>query len=1485
VLSGWNDVISRKSDAIHRNFREDQYDHPFMVRRLSAVSVCLLLAWAFQLHAGNTGPFGAAAGAVTDGLHMPQGEAAGTPNGDYVSDNGALNTFYRYFIEVPAGASKLQVDLFDADVGINANDDIQNRDRDRGGAYNTTAVYRLIDPNGTTVTPRFSTGTNALPVGSDNAWLLFYAATGNTVADNFGTVSYANNDGTNNWSTNWVETDSGGGGSGGAAGGAIQVTGGELRLHDEVTGTPSIYREADLLGTPGLNMSMAFLTYDYRTSGNLDNADTVTVEISANGGGSWTTLVTYANDVTGTANFDITPYIANNTRIRFTLPANEFGAGEFFYIDDLRIYDGTLTSGHWEFQVDMTTAGGDDINAFGIRAHDGDITSGGTEMNIYADSMLSMGVNPDGSGGNTRTTVFYPWVVSGCTCQHNDFDRDSDGGNVGSIQYVSRLGSSVFQQTFASGVLSPDDEWRPNATNNLQITGYTTNDYSINYGIWTATSTINTYINTSGNYETMYLGNYLWGSNPPTANPIVSGGFPAVSRLYLPTDAGSAPVKPYLAQYLTRVGGPGPAPSLGVAQNYTVTVMVVNPTPHAITFSASNQVIANVPGGGTVYAGTLTTSQSSGTSAPAIGGTGNVSWNPGVVAAGSTATMAYNITVTPAAATTYATGRATLGAGTRATYVDETGNATQARATYRLGGLCELRVVVGSLTEAVLKSFEADRGHVAWTAASEAGTIGYNLYRQDGTKVNDSLIPAGRMTYELDDRSMSDSYYLEEITANGKANRHGPLKTLHRLGPDVEPKISEGRARLRAAADASMPAMSSEAAKAVAVMVGVRNTGVVRVPFTELATRLGKPVPNIASAAGNGGLSITVGGQQVSYIANGEALFFFADKSNSIYSSESVYRIDLNKGEKMALVPVTATGAALSQFTSAIDLETDAFAATVLPLDPESDYWYWDYVVSGDPTYGHKTFSFTAPDVASASGATLEVRLQGALAGASHIAHVRLNGVPIGDLTWSSLSARVQTLSVPAAVLVNGANQVEIEGELAPSAPFDIFYVDGFKLSYSRFARPVNGALEAKISSALSAGPFTANPLLLDITNRLRPRMLTGASFVAGSLKANLPSGTQTVFASQQFNAPNSYRTSYEPPTKVSKVDYIVIAPLSMRAGAEALAALRQSQGLRTNVVDLEQIYDDNSYGSPTPHAIRRYIAQALQQSTKPKYVVLAGTGSLDYRGIVQPPGPVPPMMVKTNEGIYASDSKLADANNDGIPDVAIGRIPASTNAELLAYVTKLQNHSASATDSPIIFTADSMDGETNFGRASDDAVQPVVTRPKERLHIDEIGALATRNGLINAWTAGTPLVNWVGHGGFDQLSGAGILTAGDAPSLTHTGRLPVLVAMTCTINRFELGMIAEGLGSALTRQADAGALAVWSASGLSNHEHARLLQRDFMKQASLKPQLRLGELIVQTLAANPSETAGIYVLLGDPAIPLELPKEINHGTPTPSGE
>jgi hypothetical protein len=1449
-------------------------------------AVACALGAASLVYAGSTG---------TTQLQTPQGSGSSTPFGDIVSDANALNTSYHFFIEVPPGQSRLDVDVFDPDIGLGnaANEDLAGRDRDRG-TFNTAATYSLFNPSGAARTTNFTTGNATTPAASDNAWVNFFSSTGDTVRDNFGTAAYTNNDGLQSWATNWTETSD----DNNAGNGDIRITGGELRVGDNGAAPfATIQREANLTG-----WTSATFSFDFRMTG-VDATDQMRVEVSNNGGGSWTTLETFTGPLAASSrSYDITTSIASNTRIRF-ISNGGYGNNDFFFVDNLQIKDSVITAGHWEVRIDMSSAvtAGDSINAYGLRAHDGTSGAGGTEYNIYADSNIAMGANPPNTGTNTRSYNFYPYITSGCTCGHNDYDFDSNSGNVGSMVYTSRLGT--FTQTLASASLSANDVW-----NRDTITGYTSDILSSDYGIWSLAGTINSYLvagNPNGNYGTVYISNYAAAANPPAANPTANS-----HRIYLPADAGvtTAPVKPYLEQLLTqRFNG---TLAVGTSGRYTVTVRMNNPTAWPVVFSATRLVTSNVPGSGAVYGGNAQVSQGSVASQPAVGGTGNITWNPGTLAAGGTAILSYDVTVTPTSAGQRIPITATpaSGNGTRATWLDETANASQARAIFTFGPICELAATQGLLTEVVVSSFNVDtRGGAAsieWTTASEVGTIGFNLYRVDAatgtqTRVNRATIPAdpraphgGR--YRFVDSGSSDpnaTYVLEELTANGRANRYGPYaaNSQQHLPQQKPARPAVASKRLRPEPDTSFqgPAQNS-----VALMVGVRQSGIVRIPATAIAGSFLVPPLPIANGIRNGNLSITSDGAPVAWTLSpdGNAVLFYGEAPNTQYSNDRVYRIEMKRGTQMDVVDVAPAAGSTTTFTSSRDLEVDAFAATVLPLDPESDYWFWDYVIPGDAADGQKTFTVDVPSVASSNNVALQVRLQGA-ASVAHKAQVSLNGTPVGEVTWNALGATSTELNVPAALLHSGANAIRIDGVLEPGVGFDVFYVDGFTLRYPRAAQPENGRLEmtATPGATIAAGPFAAGALAFDITDKLHPRLLRGAMPSNGNVSFVAPAAAQKLFLTDAnaFVNPSFIRGAVASSldNRNNAADYVVIAPAALRSAADGLAQLRQREGLLTTVVDLQRVYDEFAGGNSTPHAIRAFVAATQTWQRKPRYIVLAGIGTLDYRGIAVPPGLLPPLMAKTADGLFASDSRFTDFDNDGLPDVAIGRIPVTTAAELDAYVRKLDQAAHADNPRSLLFVADAQDGGADFRSHSAIVEAPVSGRPSTRLYVDDLGATAVRNSLLQAWQAGAPLVNWIGHGGIDQLSSSALLTAADVPSLTSTNRLPLFLAMTCTINRFELGDV-DALGTQLTRTPNAGALAVWSASGLSVNAEATQLERTFMQLAAKTPDARIGDLIVQSFAANRGigETGSVYLLLGDPAVRLTMPKEPTSGGTPPSG-
>jgi VCBS repeat-containing protein len=161
--------------------------------------------------------------------------------------------------------------------------------------------------------------------------------------DQFNAVSYAGNDGTQNFDTSWQELAE----SDGTATGLVQVVSSDSTNALQIGGNTvnlggvGARREADLTAA-----TTATLTFDYRRVLLGATGGTVNVEVSSDGGTNWTVLQTYTLNATDagftTGLFDISAFATHNTMIRFV------GAGtaeSYFYVDNVQInHDGTGNS-------------------------------------------------------------------------------------------------------------------------------------------------------------------------------------------------------------------------------------------------------------------------------------------------------------------------------------------------------------------------------------------------------------------------------------------------------------------------------------------------------------------------------------------------------------------------------------------------------------------------------------------------------------------------------------------------------------------------------------------------------------------------------------------------------------------------------------------------------------------------------------------------------------------------------------------------------------------------------------------------------------------------------------------------------------------------------------------------------------------------------------------------------------------------------------
>lgn len=1555
--------------------------------RKTVLGVLFLAAWTSTGHAGGLPVPGQATPLLT-----PYGSGLGVASGDFVSAtlaNGGLNSSYHYYIEVPPSLPRLVVELFDPDIGLGANGDLQT-----GGAFNTAATYTLRDPSGTTQATQ--TGNNAAPVGSNNAWFTLYdslqpgpsyraqRAAGGTAANVTITVpagtatgdllvaAIAKADGstaitppnTAVWTT--------------VSEGACDntQTAATCRLgvfyHVVQAGDPGTYTFTwpasvrfyyDMLRYSGADAAAPFDASAVQV-GPPDTspatAPTVTTSVSnalvmrialadtaanftgtpasnrtnQNSGGAANGVTLAVSDAiqatagaTGTANFTMggTPRTWRTVTVAFKPPTV------------------TPAAGHWELEVNSnsTVTAGDDNDGFGITAHDGDDSAGGTELNVYVDSEAMIGLN---TGGSSLSYTFYPYVTSGCSMTENDFDFDSDTttGTPQSMTFTSRLG---FSQTIANNALSVGTAWAANRVPTAGTTWTTASDSAaLDYGIWTQQIAMRSSGASAGNFGVVYTGDFAYAGTPPSASPEAN-----TFRMYLPTDGNAAPTKPYLEQLLRWVSGPNPLafPVVGGATTYAVTVRLVNPTIYPITFSTPNNLVtANVPAANVTYQGNVQVSQGSVTSQPAVGGTGNVVWNPGTVAGGATVLLAYRVAVTPTAAGQRipATGLVSTGTGangTRAQFVDETGNTTQGRATMLLGPICELASTVSSLTPAVVSSVRAHEAPggvvVEWDTVSEVGTVGFDLLRWDPARdeyviLNKRLLPGlqgspqgGRYRLVDEEASPRETYWyvVSEATTSGERRFHGPFSVQAQpetaelsqasLSGDYDRTPRKPPASLVRALSARQASVISRRSPgprgATAMEVGVEKTGLYFVSNRSIASTLGLPLLQVQALARASRLSISNQGRPVAWTPVPAGVLFYGQAINSIYTKDNVYWLRVGPGLTMGTTSGGNPGpVGAGSFADDAHAEENHLAATVLSTDPDSDYWYWDFLSGGDPTYGDKSFPITAvtPDSAGGPGRLRVHLLSGTTTGVAgeHHAVVSLNGSPVGEVQWQGLAPATLDVPVSPSLIQGGSNTVRIQALLDPGVPYSFFFVDRFDLSYDRFYEADGNALSFRGDGhrVVTVDGFTSAAVaVFDVTDPARPRRVSRTTIdgSAGASRVSLvPAGPDTAYLASTpaaWRAPKWIKASASAGLKASGgADYVILTTTDLLAPARRLASLRQRRGLRSIVVDVADVMDEFSYGISDPRAIRAFLQWASARwRPAPRLVLLAGAGTFDYKDYLGYGGNlVPPLMVSTPSGLFASDNSLADLDGDGVPDVGVGRVPVLSSTEFDAYVQKLESYEesdGSGWNDRALWVADRASAGGDFpGQAESLVPQLPPGYTTDRIYLADGTLGTTRAQLFAGLNAGASVMNYVGHGGLDRLSSDGILVSSDAAGLTNGSRLPLLTALTCVINRFEVPGFSP-LGAELLKGPRGGFSAVWAPTGLSIDVDARTLGERFFARLAAKPSTPVGELIlgaVRSYAApgrDPS-LVRVYNLLGDPAVVLKTPPTATAPPPPPGG-
>lgn len=636
--------------------------------------------------------------------------------------------------------------------------------------------------------------------------------------------------------------------------------------------------------------------------------------------------------------------------------------------------------------------------------------------------------------------------------------------------------------------------------------------------------------------------------------------------------------------------------------------------------------------------------------------------------------------------------------------------------------------------------------------------------------------------------------------------------------------------------------------------------------------------------------------------AQGAGIYFYGEAIDSIYTDANVYWLEHGAAARMATLdggnPDPVPGLT---FTDTEHFEEEGpFPLTSVIEDPDSDFWFWDFVnvtPSAGVSIDTMTVTLDTPGRTSvATDAFLSLHLQAETRDdeldPDHQVEVRLNGTLIGAGAWDGATAYQLDLSFDQGLLADGANTLAIHAPAASGIASEIFYLDAIDLTYQRRYLAVDDRLTASSAGheVLTlegwSGPEVA---VFDVTKPAAPRRVENLRISAGGgVEISFePEDAARIVALPLGLAAVPTLVIDEPSDLLAgsnRGEYLVIAGEGLEEAAGELAEYRASQGLEARVVRLEDVYDELTQGVVSPWAIRDFLARAASWQLPPRYVVLAGDSSFDFKDRLGFGGNLlPSPMASTPEGLFPSDHRIADlSGEDGVPEVAVGRLPARTNAELSAYVAKLIAYESDpgAWRNQTVWVADPADEGGEFASDSEWLIDQVPSSlAVDRIYVDDVGAVSARQQLLEVLADGALLLHFLGHGNLMQIGDdAGLLLTVDVPGLASGSRLPVLTAMTCALGRFDR-IFFDTLSESLVLHGEGGVIALWAPTGFSFNEEAVLLSDAFVPSAlgagGGSPQ-RLGDAIGVALAhylATAEEPRPfipyVYTLLGDPAIRL----------------
>ena len=379
-------------------------------------------------------------------------------------------------------------------------------------------------------------------------------------------------------------------------------------------------------------------------------------------------------------------------------------------------------------------------------------------------------------------------------------------------------------------------------------------------------------------------------------------------------------------------------------------------------------------------------------------------------------------------------------------------------------------------------------------------------------------------------------------------------------------------------------------------------------------------------------------------------------------------------------------------------------------------------------------------------------------------------------------------------------------------------------------------------------------------------------------------------------------------------IDMVIISPEEFVSAAGKLKDFRQTHdNLATEVVTVQDIYDNFSAGLQDPVAIRDFVKFAFEnwrdnQNNPLQYLLLFGDGHYDYLGVKPTSAPmwvpsfqinnVNPLATRVKDDFFGIVS-----GNDNFLDIAIGRLPVQSLEMAQGVVDKIIQYESEPFFGP---------WRNRIGFTADDEITP--NSSFERLHTDQTEFIArasyippfldqrkiylmefppvrvvtsssprkpeAEDAMVDLINDGVYILNYVGHGNERVLAHEWLLNREiDMPRIDN-GRMQFFFYLSsCTFGRWDFPN-EDSMGELLVTRENRGAIALVSAArdvfAGPNHALMNAFYGNFFSNVlDTRRTQPLGIAMMQAKLTINIVNSEKYHLLGDPSMSLKLPDEI----------